>query len=168
MRRAASVSAQPGETLSVYLHANKRIGVIAATAGDCPEEFLKHIAMHIAANNPKFVSKQEVDQAWLESERQLIASQVKLDEAVQQKLQKVPESSQANLLSTIIDGRVNKLLTESCLESQQYLIDGSKKVGDVLKEKGAAVKRFVRFEVGEGIEKKADNFADEVKAQMKK
>ncbi|WP_027123874.1 translation elongation factor Ts [Mycoplasmoides pirum] len=168
LRRVANVNINSDESVSTYLHANKRIGVIVVTSATNNLEFLKHLAMHIAANNPKFVNKDNVESTWLENEKQLIDSQVRMDDAVKEKIAKAPADKKDNLLNTIIDGRVNKLLIESCLESQPYLIDNSKKVSDVLKENNVVIKKFIRFEVGEGIEKKVDNFAEEVKSQMNK
>ncbi|WP_033159648.1 translation elongation factor Ts [Mycoplasmoides alvi] len=168
LRRIENISVNStNESIGTYLHANKRIGVIIVTSKSENNDVIKHLAMHIAANNPKFINKDNVDSIWLQSEKELIETQVQADDAVKEKINKAPENKKHDLLKTIIEGRVNKLLVESCLESQPYLIDSSKKVGEILKELNLSVKKFVRFEVGEGIDKKISNFAEEVQSQMK-
>lgn len=167
LRRIANVTVNSDETIGTYLHANNRIGVILLVSQTDNSEIVKHLAMHVAANNPKFINKDNVDQTWLESEKEVIQNQVQADDLVKEKINKAPEDKKHDLLKTIIDGRINKLLVESCLESQPYLVDSSKKVFDVLKENNLVVKKFIRFEVGEGIDKKITNFAEEVKSQMK-
>ena len=168
LRRLVNITANDNQSVGTYLHANKRIGVILLLSKQDDQDFVKHLAMHIAASNPKFISKASVDQNWLNSERQVIQAQIETDDQVKAKLEKAPADKQKDLLDKILEGRINKLLVESCLESQPYLIDNSMTVGDLLKKHNVQVEQMIRFEVGEGIEKKVDNFADEVKAQMQK
>lgn len=168
LRRVANISCSSDQTIGSYLHANKRIGVALLVSKTDDAELVKHLAMHVAASNPKFISKATVDQNWLASERQVIEGQIQTDDAVKAKLEKVPSDKQKDLMDKIMEGRINKLLVESCLELQSYLIDSSITVGDLLKKHNLSVQKMIRFEVGEGIEKKVDNFAEEVKAQMKK
>ena len=168
LRRLVNITANDNQSVGTYLHANKRIGVILLLSKQDDQDFIKHLAMHIAASNPKFISKASVDQNWLNSERQVIQAQIETDDQVKAKLEKAPADKQKDLLDKILEGRINKLLVESCLESQPYLIDNSMTVGDLLKKHNVKVEQMIRFEVGEGIEKKVDNFADEVKAQMQK
>ena len=168
LRRLVNITANDNQSVGTYLHANKRIGVILLLSKQDDQDFIKHLAMHIAASNPKFISKASVDQNWLNSERQVIQAQIETDDQVKAKLEKAPADKQKDLLDKILEGRINKLLVESCLESQPYLIDNSMTVGDLLKKHNVQVEQMIRFEVGEGIEKKFDNFADEVKAQMQK
>ena len=167
VRRVKLVSAQANETLATYVHANKRIGVILRVSGAADASFLKHLAMHVAANNPRFINEASVDQTWLANEKTLIYSQMQTDEAVAAKLAKMPDAAKKQeLLEKIGVGRISKLLAEVCLESQAWLIDSTQKVGAILKQQGLHVVEMVRFEVGEGIEKKVDDFAAEVQAQM--
>lgn len=168
LRRLVNITANDNQSVGTYLHANKRIGVILLLSKQDNHDLIKHLAMHIAASNPKFISKASVDQNWLNSERQVIQAQIETDDQVKAKLEKAPADKQKDLLDKILEGRINKLLVESCLESQPYLIDNSMTVGDLLKKHNVQVEQMIRFEVGEGIEKKVDNFADEVKAQMQK
>lgn len=167
LRRISVVKAKNDEVITSYLHANKRIGVLLTTTKIENATVLKHLAMHIAASGPRFIDKNNVDNIWLQSEKEVIENQVKMDDTVKMKLEKSPEQVRNSLLEKIIEGRINKLLIESCLTSQPYLIDSSKKVEDILRENKLNVISFIRFEVGEGIEKKVDNFVEEVKAQMK-
>ena len=122
--------------------------------------------MQIAALNPKYVSEAEVDAAYIEHEKEILKAQIMNDPKESQKPEKV--------INGMIEGRVNKELKEICLVDQVYVKaeDGKQTVAkyleEVSKEVGAAVsvKRFVRFETGEGIEKKAEDFAAEVAAQL--
>lgn len=167
VRRIVYLEAKENESIGHYLHANNRIGVILLTSSTSADN-LKHLAMHIAANSPKFINAQDVDKKWLENEREVILSQIKIDETVKQKIEKAPEDKKQDLLNKIIDGRVNKLLSESCLYSQTYLVDPSLKVADFLSKNKINVLKMIRYEVGEGIEKKETDFAAEVQAQMKR
>ncbi|WP_027119881.1 translation elongation factor Ts [[Mycoplasma] testudinis] len=167
LRRFAFVTAKADEVIGSYLHANKRIGVLLALK-QTDTETSKHLAMHVAASNPKFISEQHVDKKWLDGEKEVILAQVEGDETVAEKLKKVnDETKKADLKNKIIEGRIHKLLAESCLDSQVYLIDSTKKVGQFLKEKSLTVNEMIRYEVGEGIEKKVTDFAEEVRSQMK-
>lgn len=142
-----------------YLHANKRIGVIIEIQGKLNEDDGKHLAMHIAANSPQFIDQSDVNQTWLQNERNIIRSQAELE---------VKENSKkAIFLEKTIEGRVNKLLIDTCLINQKYLIDETKTIGQFLKEKQAKVLKFIRYEVGEGIIKETVDFVSEVNAQIK-
>ncbi|MCH4245503.1 translation elongation factor Ts [Acinetobacter gerneri] len=147
VRRASIIE---GENLAVYKHGLK-IGVVVSYTGDA--ETGKGLAMHIAAFNPVAVSADQVP-------ADLIAKEKEIAEA------KALESGKpANIVEKMVTGSVEKYLNEVVLERQQYVIDNDKKVAEILKATGTTVAQFVRFEVGEGIEKKAElSFAEEVAA----
>ncbi len=147
VRRAKIVE---GENLAVYKHGLK-IGVVVAYTGDA--ETGKGIAMHVAAFNPVAVTAEQVP-------ADLVAKEKEIAEA------KAAESGKpANIVEKMVAGSVEKYLNEVALDRQQYVIDNEKKVADVLKATGTTVVEFARFEVGEGIEKKAElSFAEEVAA----
>ena len=133
---------------------------------DAVKEAMVNIAMQIAALNPKYVSRDEISEEYIAHEKEILLAQIMNDPKESQKPEKV--------INGMIEGRVNKELKEICLVDQVYVKaeDGKQTVAkyleEVSKEVGAAVsvKRFVRFETGEGIEKKQEDFAAEVAAQM--
>ncbi|PID51532.1 MAG: elongation factor Ts [Pasteurellales bacterium] len=142
-----------GEVLGQYLHGAK-IGVLVA-AKNADEELVKHVAMHVAASRPEFVKPEDVPADVVEKERQ-----IQIDIAVQSgKPQEIAEK--------MVAGRMKKFTGEVSLTGQPFVMDPSKSVGDLLKEKGADVDGFIRFEVGEGIEKEETDFAAEVAAMTK-
>ena len=122
-------------------------------------ELAKGLAMHIAANAPKYVAEKDIPADVIEHEKAIAFETAKADP----KLAGKPEQ----MLQGIVMGKVKKVLSESILGSQAYLLDGEKSVAQVLKEKGANVVKFVRYAVGEGIEKRQDNFAEEVLKEIK-
>ena len=146
--------------ISTYIHMGGKIGV-AVVLDKEDAELGKGLAMHIAANNPKYLSKDEIDPSLIAHETEVQMNTAKNDP----KLAGKPEA----MLAKIIEGKVNKYFSEMLLAEQIYLMDEtqSKKVGQVLAEKGVKVFKFVRYQVGEGIEKRKDDFAAEVMAQAK-
>lgn len=144
-------------SLALYLHGN-RIGVMLDyTGGD--EQLGKDIAMHIAAANPQHLSRETVPAEIIARERAVYESQAK------------ESGKPAAIIGKIIDGKMEKFYADFCLVEQVYIKDpdGKLKVKDLLKKAGgnAAIHRFVRYQLGEGIEKKKANFAEEVAAQLK-
>jgi elongation factor Ts len=144
-------------SIALYLHGS-RIGVMVDfTGGD--EQLGKDIAMHIAAANPQHLSRETVPAETIDRERAVYEGQAK------------ESGKPAAVISKIIDGKMEKFYTDFCLLEQIYIKDpdGKLKVKDLLKKSGgnAAVRRFVRYQLGEGIEKKKANFAEEVAAQLK-
>ena len=146
--------------ISTYIHMGGKIGV-AVVLDKEDAELGKGLAMHIAANNPRYLSKDEIDPSLIAHETEVQMNTAKNDP----KLAGKPEA----MLAKIIEGKVNKYFSEMLLAEQIYLMDEtqSKKVGQVLAEKGVKVFKFVRYQVGEGIEKRKDDFAAEVMAQAK-
>ena len=141
-----------GDNLGAYVH-GARIGVIAILQGG-DEELAKDIAMHVAASSPQFVKPEEVPAEVVAKEKE-----IQLDIALQSG--KPPE-----IAEKMVSGRMKKFTGEISLTGQPFVKDPSMLVADLLKSKGADVINFVRFEVGEGIEKKEEDFAAEVAAQM--
>ncbi len=169
LRRFEKVEAANG-LVATYLHGGGRIGVIVeaetTAVNDTVKEAMTNLAMQVAALYPKYVTSAEVPADFKDHEREIIKAQIEQDPKMQGKPEKV--------ITGAIEGRLNKELKEVCLMDQVYVKaeDGKQTVAAYLqqisKEVGApvSVKRFVRFETGEGMEKKNEDFAAEVAAQM--
>ena len=148
-----------------YIHGGGRIGVLVEAETDVVNDeirkCLKNVAMQVAAMSPKYVSRDEVSQEFMDHEKEILLAQAKTEN---------PDKPD-NIIEKMIIGRLNKEMKEICLLDQVYVQDSdltvSKYVAKVAKENGAnmTVKKFIRFETGEGIEKKVDDFAAEVAAQ---
>ena len=148
-----------------YIHGGGRIGVLVEAETDVVNDeirkCLKNVAMQVAAMSPKYVSRDEVSQEFMDHEKEILLAQAKTEN---------PDKPD-NIIEKMIIGRLNKEMKEICLLDQVYVQDSdltvAKYVAKVAKENGAnmEVKKFVRFETGEGIEKKVDDFAAEVAAQ---
>ncbi|BAN95066.1 translation elongation factor Ts [Plautia stali symbiont] len=147
------VAVLEGAELNGYLH-GARIGVLVSTTG-ADEELSKQIAMHVAASKPEFVKPEDVSADVVEKEYQ-----VQLDIAMQ-------SGKPKEIAEKMVEGRMKKFTGEVSLTGQAFAIDPSKTVGQALKEKGADVINFIRFEMGEGIEKVESDFAAEVAAMSK-
>ena len=156
-RRFEIVSKNDSQTFGAYMHMGGKISVLTLVEG-LDEEVAKGLSMHIAANNPSYISSSDIPQEAIENEKRIQTEAAKNDE----KLKGKPEQA----LVKIIEGKVNKIFSETCLLSQEYLLDPSKKVEQLLKEKGLKVVKFMRYAVGEGIAKREENFAEEVAKQM--
>lgn len=169
IRRFEKVTAENGCVVS-YVHGGGRIGVIVEAqtdvVSDAVDEAMTNIAMQIAALNPKYVSRDEVSADYIAHEKEILLAQIQNDPKESQKPEKV--------INGMIEGRISKELKEICLVDQVYVKaeDGKQTVAKYLeqvsKEVGTtvSVKKFVRFETGEGLEKKNEDFAAEVAAQM--
>ena len=169
IRRFEKVVAEHGCVVS-YVHGGGRIGVIVDAdtdvVNDAVKEAMVNIAMQIAALNPKYVSRDEVSADYIAHEKEILLAQIMNDPKESQKPEKV--------INGMIEGRISKELKEVCLVDQVYVKaeDGKQTVAKYLDEVSKAVgctvkvKRFVRFETGEGLEKKQEDFAAEVAAQM--
>ena len=155
-----------GDCVVSYLHGGGRIGVLVAAkcdaANDAVKEALTNIAMQVAALSPKFISQKDVDQDFLAKEKEIILAQIENDPKEAAKPEKVKEG--------MVMGRINKEMKEICLLDQVYVKaeDGKQSVAKYLEsvDKSLVITKFVRFEVGEGMEKKNEDFAAEVAAQM--
>ncbi len=140
-----------GAALASYRH-GATIGVVVAGEGDA--ESLKHIAMHVAASKPEYLSPEDVPAEVVEKEKA-----IQIDIAMN-------EGKPQEIAEKMVTGRMRKFTGEVSLTGQAFIMEPKKTVGEVLKEKGITVSSFVRLEVGEGIEKKDEDFAAEVEAQI--
>ena len=156
LRRFSRVEKTDGDVFGAYTHMGGRIAVLAVIEGSNDEELARDIAMHIAAINPKYVSREEVSQEEIDHETKVLTEQA------------LNEGKPANIVEKMIVGRLNKYLADICLVDQPFVKDSDISVGKYVASKGASVKSFVRFEVGEGIEKREENFAEEVMNQVNK
>ena len=151
VRRVAKLSAPT--VIGSYVH-GIRIGVLVGLEGG--DESLAHdLAMHIAASNPQYATPAEVPAEQVDKEREILSAQA------------AQEGKPAEIVAKMVEGRIRKYLAEICLVGQPFVKDPDTTVEKLLKAAGARVTGFIRFEVGEGIEKKQENFADEVRAQVK-
>ncbi|TNH05524.1 elongation factor Ts [Testudinibacter sp. TR-2022] len=150
IRRVAAIS---GDVVGAYLHGAKIGVLVAATNAD--DELVKHIAMHVAASRPEFVKPEDVS-------AEVVAKEREIQVAIAMESGKPRE-----IAEKMVEGRMKKFTGEVSLTGQPFVMDPAKSVGDLLKEKGADVTGFIRFEVGEGIEKVETDFAAEVAAMQK-
>ena len=162
VRRFKKVS---GDVVVSYVHGGGRIGVLVAANGandDATKEALTNVAMQIAALNPKYIYDTDVEQSYIDHETEILKAQMENDPKEASKPDKVKEG--------IIKGRINKMLKEVVLMDQVYVKaeDGKQSVAKYLESVSSDIKitDMVRFEVGEGMEKKEENFAEEVAKQM--
>ena len=145
----ASIKNQTG----TYLH-GIRIGVIVEIEGGC-EELAKDIAMHIAASRPLFINEDQVSQEILNKEKEIYTAQAQ------------ESGKPADIVEKMVEGRLKKFIKEITLLGQPFVKDPEKSIEKILKSSDAKVLSFIRYEVGEGIEKRADNFSEEVMSQAK-
>ena len=136
-----------------YVHGIRIATLVGVEGGD--ESLARDLAMHVAAASPRFVSPSEVPEATLAKEREILAAQA------------AAEGKPAAIVEKMVEGRLRKYLGEICLTGQPFVKDPDTSVGQLLQSAGAKVTAFLRFEVGEGIEKRQENFAEEVMAQVK-
>ena len=151
-----------------YIHLGGKIGVLVevncetdfvAKTADF-KSFVRDVAMHIAAINPQYVSKEDIPEKVVEKEKSIL------------KAQALNEGKPENIVEKMVEGRINKFYKEICLLEQPFVKDGDKSVEDIVKEQivkigeNVKIRRFVRYQMGEGIEKKSENFAEEVQKQM--
>ena len=141
------------DVIGTYQH-GERIGVMVELEGG-DVTLGKDIAMHIAASRPVCVAESDVPQDALDKEREIFSAQA------------AESGKPENIIEKMVEGRIKKFLKEVTLLGQPFVKDPDQTVEQLLKANNASVKRFIRFEVGEGIEKKEENFADEVMAQIK-
>ena len=153
VRRAVRFVSQGGEVGS-YLHANDKLGALVEIRGG-DAVLGKEIAMHVTAMNPMVLAADQMPEQVLRAERGIYEAQA------------LESGKPESIVQKMVDGRVRKFLAESSLLDQPFVRDPGTKVGDLLDQAGARCLRFVRFEVGEGVEKKDEDFAAEVAAQLK-
>ena len=154
LRRFEVVTKSDADAFGAYSHMGGRIGVLTLVEGSTDEEVAKDVAMHIAALAPKYLDESEVPADVLEHEKKVLTEQA------------LNEGKPANIVEKMIVGRINKFLEEITVVNQKFVKDDSFTVEKFLASKGGKLAKFVRYEVGEGIEKKEDNFAEEVMSQV--
>ncbi|MGD8558386.1 MAG: translation elongation factor Ts [Gammaproteobacteria bacterium] len=152
VRRYVKVENEGG-TIGTYLHGS-RIGVVASLTGD-KADLARDIAMHVAASRPVCVSAENVPQDVIDKEKEIYSAQA------------AESGKPADIIEKMVTGRINKFLKEITLLGQPFVKDPDMTVEKLLKQAGADVEVFYRLEVGEGVDKKDENFADEVMAQVK-
>ncbi|HEY9577283.1 MAG TPA: translation elongation factor Ts, partial [Pseudobacillus sp.] len=139
-----------------YLHMGGRIGVLTVLEGTTDAGAAKDVAMHAAALNPKYISRDAVSEEEVAREREVLTQQA------------LNEGKPENIVAKMVEGRIGKFFEEICLVDQSFVKNPDEKVGKFVQSKGAEVTELVRYEVGEGLEKRQDNFAEEVMNQVKK
>ena len=154
LRRFEVVEKSDAEVFGSYIHMGGKISVVVKLSAGSSAEVAKDMAMQVASMNPSFISRAHMSQEFIEHERNIQREIIKNDEALAGKPEKVREG--------IMEGRLSKSLQETSLVDQLYFQNQVMKVAEVLKQEKAEVFSFVRYAVGEGIEKKEDNFAEEV------
>jgi len=152
-RRFTKLVKGSNEVFGTYIHMGGKIVSLVLAEGD-NQEVAKDIAMHIAAMNPKYITSDEVSEEEKEQEAKIAKEQA------------INEGKPEAIAEKMVNGRINKYYSEVCLLEQEFVKDPDKTVEQYVKENGGTVKKMVRFEVGEGIEKRNENFAEEVKKQM--
>ncbi|HDL0588972.1 TPA: elongation factor Ts [Staphylococcus aureus] len=155
VRRFAIRTKTDNDAFGAYLHMGGRIGVLTVVEGSTDEEAARDVTMHIAAINPKYVSSEQVSEEEINHEREVL------------KQQALNEGKPENIVEKMVEGRLRKYLQEICAVDQDFVKNPDVTVEAFLKTKGGKLVDFVRYEVGEGMEKREENFADEVKGQMK-
>ncbi|MCP3739122.1 translation elongation factor Ts [Rossellomorea sp. BNER] len=139
-----------------YLHMGGRIAVLAVVEGTTDADVAKDVAMHAAALNPKYVSRDQVSAEEVEREREVLTQQA------------LNEGKPENIVAKMVEGRLGKYFEDICILDQAFVKNPDQKVRQFLESKGATLTDFTRYEVGEGLEKRQENFADEVMSQVKK
>ena len=154
LRRFAKVSKSEDETFGEYIHMGGKIAVLIVTEGTS-EEVAKDVAMHAAAMRPSYVREDDVPSEVVDKEMNVLTEQA------------MNEGKPKEIAEKMVQGRIKKFYKEICLEEQPFVKDGDVNVKTFVKNNGGTIKSMYRFEVGEGIEKKEENFAEEVAKQLK-
>lgn len=153
LRRFELVEKADNENFGAYLHMGGKIASLVVVEG-ADEATAKDVAMHVAAINPKYVNRDQVPAEELAHEREVLTEEAK------------NEGKPEKIIEKMVEGRLNKFLAEIALDDQEFVKDPDQTVAKFVASKGGKVKSFVRYEVGEGIEKKQEDFAQEVNDQM--
>ena len=152
-RRHELITKNDNEVFGSYLHMGGKIGALVVLA-NTSEEVAKDVAMHVAAMAPVCATRSDVPADMVDHESKVIKEQV------------MNEGKPADIAEKMVTGRLNKFYKEICLEEQEFIKDSSVNVGTFVKNNGGSIVSMVRYAVGEGIEKKEENFADEVMSQI--
>ncbi|MGG0643684.1 translation elongation factor Ts [Sporosarcina gallistercoris] len=156
LRRFEIRTKTDNDAFGAYLHMGGRISVLTVLEGTTDAEAAKDVAMHIAAMNPKYVSHDQISEEEVEHERKILTEQA------------LNEGKPENIVAKMVEGRLRKYFEEICVLDQPFVKNSDQKVGEFVTSTGGTLTEFIRYEVGEGIEKREDNFADEVMSQVNK
>ena len=152
-RRFSLVEKADDENFGAYIHMGGKISVLTVVKG-ASEAVAKDVSMHAAAMRPEYVTKAEVPAEQVENEKKILTEQA------------IAEGKPANIAEKMVMGRISKYYKEICLEEQDFVKDNGVTVGKFVSNNGGSIVTSIRYEVGEGLEKRQDNFAEEVAAQM--
>ena len=152
-RRFALLEKSDDQNLGAYIHMGGKISVLTLLDG-ANEEVAKDVSMHAAAMRPEYVKKEQVPEEQVEHEKKILTEQA------------IAEGKPANIAEKMVMGRINKFYKEICLEEQEFVKDNSVSVAKYVSNNGGKIVDVIRYEVGEGLEKRQENFAEEVAAQM--
>lgn len=155
-RRAELLTKNDNQVFGIYQHSDNRKSAVVLIDGKVSKDVAKDVAMHLTAMSPRFLNKDQIDKDWLESERKILIQKT------------IDEGKPQEFAEKIVNGRMNKVTAEVCLEDQPFFKDPGLTVAAYLKNNNGKAIQMVRYEVGEGIEKVVTDFAAEVQAQMKK
>jgi elongation factor Ts len=156
LRRFVIASKTDNDAFGAYIHMGGRISVLSVLEGTTDSDAAKDVSMHIAALKPKYVSRDQVSQEEVEHEREVLTQQA------------LNEGKPENIVAKMVEGRLGKYFEDVCVLDQTFVKNPDQKVRQFVESKGATIREFIRFEVGEGIEKREDNFAEEVMNQVNK
>jgi elongation factor Ts len=148
LRRFTVLSKTDNDAFGAYLHMGGRISVLSVLEGTTDSSAAKDVSMHIAALKPKYVSRDQVSQEEVEHERQVLTQQA------------LNEGKPEKIVEKMVEGRLGKYFEDVCVLDQTFVKNPDQKVRQFVESKGAVIREFVRYEVGEGIEKREDNFAE--------
>ncbi|MBQ9024245.1 MAG: elongation factor Ts [Bacilli bacterium] len=152
-RRFERLTKTDSQNFGSYIHMGGKISVLTLVEG-ASEEVAKDVAMHCAAMRPSYIRREDVPAEETEKEMNVLKEQA------------MNEGKPAEIAEKMVQGRINKFYKEICLEEQEFVKDSDKTVGEFVKSNGGSIVNMVRFEVGEGIEKREDNFVEEVMSQI--
>jgi len=155
LRRFVIETKTDADAFGPYLHMGGRIGVLTVLEGTTDEQAAKDVAMHIAALNPAYISRDEVSAEEVEHERKILTEQA------------LNEGKPENIVAKMVEGRLGKYFEEVCVLDQSFVKNPDQKVKVFVESTGGKLVSFTRYAVGEGIEKREDNFAEEVMSQIK-
>lgn len=152
-RRFTLLEKEDNQNFGAYIHMGGKISVLTLLDG-ASEQVAKDVSMHAAAMRPEYVTKEQVPTEQVEHEKKILTEQA------------IAEGKPANIAEKMVMGRINKYYKEICLEEQEFVKDNSVTVGKFVSNNGGKIVDVIRYEVGEGLEKRQDNFAEEVAAQV--
>lgn len=152
-RRFTLLEKSDDQNFGAYIHMGGKISVLTLLDG-ANEEVAKDVSMHAAAMRPDYVKKEQVPEEQVEHEKKILTEQA------------IAEGKPANIAEKMVMGRINKFYKEICLEEQEFVKDNSVSVAKYVSNNGGKIVDVIRYEVGEGLEKRQENFAEEVAAQM--